>query len=62
MQQMSMEHRPHDCRHTCVSLLTTAGIDERMIKKIVGHKGQGVTETVYTHFEINALLDAIDKI
>lgn len=62
MQQMSMEHRPHDCRHTCISLLTTAGIDERMIKKIVGHKGQGVTEVVYTHFEISALLDAIDKI
>ena len=33
-----------------------------MVKKIVGHKGQGVTQTVYTHFEIEALLDAINKI
>lgn len=62
LEQMHMEHRPHDCRHTCVSLLASAGIDERMIKKIVGHKGQGVTQTVYTHFEITTLLDAIDKI
>lgn len=49
-------------RHTCVSLLTEAGVDERMIKKIVGHKGIGVTQQVYTHFEIAALIEAIDKI
>lgn len=62
MQQMNMEHTPHEARHTCVSLLADAGVDERMVKKIVGHKGQGVTQTVYTHFEIEALLDAINKI
>lgn len=62
LQQMGVAHRPHDCRHTCVSLLAEAGVDERMIKKIVGHKGQGVTQQVYTHFEIEALIDAIDKI
>lgn len=53
---------PHCTRHTCISMLTTAGVDERIIKKIVGHKGQGVTETVYTHFEIEELIDAINKI
>ena len=62
MQQMNLTHRPHDTRHTCVSLLADAGVDERMVKKIVGHKGQGVTQTVYTHFEIEALLEAINKI
>jgi integrase len=55
-------HRPHDTRHTCVSMLTTAGVDERIIKKIVGHKGQGVTETVYTHLELPLKLEAINKI
>ena len=59
---LAEERRPHDCRHTCVSLLTQAGVDERLIKKIVGQKGQGVTQQVYTHFEIKALLDAINKI
>ena len=53
---------PHCARHTCVSMLTTAGVDERVIKKIVGHKGQGVTETVYTHLELPIKLEAINKI
>lgn len=63
VDQMGMpDHRPHDTRHTCISLLTAAGIDDKIIKKIVGHKGQSVTETVYTHFEIQQLIDAIDLI
>lgn len=62
MDQAGMKHRPHDTRHTCISMLTVAGVDERIIKKIVGHKGQGVTQIVYTHFEIAELLDAINKI
>lgn len=45
-----------------VSLLTAVNVDERTIKRIVGHKGQGVTQQVYTHFEIETLLEAIDKI
>lgn len=55
-------HTPHDTRHTCVSLLTAAGVDERLIQRIVGHKGQGVTQVVYTHWEIEDLINAIDKI
>lgn len=62
MDQMGMTHTPHETRHTCISLLTAKYVDERIIKKIVGHKGQGVTETVYTHFEIDELLEAINKI
>lgn len=62
VDQMGIAHTPHCTRHTCVSLLAAAGVDERLVKKIVGHKGQGVTETVYTHFEIDELLDAINKI
>ena len=45
-----------------ISLLAEAGVDDRLVKKIVGHKGQGVTQQVYTHFEIQALLEAINKI
>ena len=55
-------HRPHDTRHTCISLLTTAKVDERFIQKIVGHKGQNVTRNVYTHLEIQELIQEIDKI
>lgn len=62
MLAMSMKHLPHDTRHTCISLLTVAGVDERLIKKIVGHKGQGVTQRVYTHIDIEEMLIAINKI
>lgn len=62
MDIVRMDHRPHDTRHTCVSLLTEAGVDQRVIRKIVGHKGQGVTETVYTHLELPIKLEAINKI
>ncbi len=56
------EHKPHDTRHTCISMLTVAGVDERLIKKIVGHSGKGVTENVYTHIEMEELLKAINTI
>ena len=62
MNQMSMEHRPHDTRHTCVSMLKVAGVDDTVIRKIVGHKGQGVTEQVYTHYQLAELLEAINRI
>lgn len=59
---MMMNHKPHDTRHTCVSLLTEVGVDERIIKKIVGHKGEGVTQAVYTHLDMDVKLEAINKI
>lgn len=62
MERCEMTHRPHDTRHTCISMLATAGIDDKIIKKIVGHKGQSVTEVVYTHFDFDELLKAINKI
>ena len=62
MDILGMDHRPHDTRHTCISFLTEKGVDERIIRKIVGHKGMGVTETVYTHFELPVKLEAINRI
>jgi integrase len=62
LSQLGMDHLPHDTRHTFVSLLVKAGVDKVLIQRIVGHKGKDVTDTVYTHFEIKQLVDAIDKI
>lgn len=62
MEEMNLKHRPHDTRHTCISMLTEAGVDDRIIKRIVGHKGQGVTDIVYTHLELPIKLEAINKI
>ncbi|MDO4922702.1 MAG: site-specific integrase [Peptococcaceae bacterium] len=62
MEELGMNHKPHDTRHTCVSLLTEKKADERIIKKIVGHKGQGVTQSVYTHLDLDSKLEAINLI
>ncbi len=62
MEQSGYTHTPHDTRHTFISLMTEKSVDERIIKKIVGHKGQGVTETVYTHLELPIKLEAVNKI
>ncbi len=63
MEDLDMKHRPHDTRHTCISLLATAKVQPTIIKKIVGHSGtQSLTERVYTHLDIKELLDAINMI
>lgn len=62
MEELGFSHLPHDTRHTCVSLLVQAGVDDRIVKKIVGHKGFGVTEAVYTHLDLPTKLEAINRI
>lgn len=52
---------PHSTRHTAISLMTDAGIDERLIKKIVGHSSGDITGH-YTHAYIDSLVREIDKI
>ena len=63
MEQLKINRTPHCCRHTCVSMLAEAGVDQTIIKKIVGHSGaMTLTEKVYTHFDIKELVNAINKI
>jgi integrase len=62
MQALDLKHKPHDTRHTCASLLKTAKIQSVIIKKILGHKSQDITDDVYTEFEIAPLLEAINLI
>lgn len=50
----------HDCRHTYITLLTKAEVPERVIKRLVGHAG-GVTQDVYTHYDMDYLIATVDK-
>ena len=54
-----MNHTPHDTRHTCISLLTEAGVDERLIQQIVGHKGANVTRSRLCDLTIILLNSAV---
>ena len=63
MESLGFNHMPHETRHTCISMLAEAHVDQVMIKKIVGHSGaMTLTERVYTHLDVEALLEAINKI
>lgn len=56
------DHLPHDTRHTTATLLHSAKVDPYIVKRILGHSVQDITEKVYTHFSDKDLLKAIDKI
>lgn len=63
MADLGMSHLPHDTRHTTISLLARSDVNQTIIKRIVGHSGtMSITEKVYTHFEIQQLIDAINII
>lgn len=63
MEQLKIDRTPYCCRHTCISMLAEAGINQTIIKKIAGHSGaMTLTEKVYPHFDIKELVDAINKI
>ena len=49
MDQFHMQHRPHDTRHTFITLAKEDGLDEYILKLIVGHAISDLTEKVYTH-------------
>lgn len=62
MEYFGMVHTPHECRHTLASMLDSADINRTVIKLILGHSLEGVTERVYTHKSVRELLRAIDKV
>ena len=60
-QKILPDHTPHDTRHTFMSLMAEADVDDRIVKAIVGHKPTDITEH-YTHFSFETLLEAVNKI
>ena len=40
MEQLNINRTPYRCRHTCISMLAKAGINQTIIKKIVGTQVQ----------------------
>lgn len=60
MEQLEMDHRPHDCRHTFATLMDNAGANKLSIKRIMGHASKDITDKIYTHKDIEELKKAID--
>jgi integrase len=62
MKRLNLEHRPHDTRHTFVTKAKAAGMDEYILKLIVGHAIKDITEKIYTHRTIEDMQREIKKI
>lgn len=54
-------HRPHDPRKTFVTMAKKAGVDDLVIKRLVGHETGDLTEDVYTERDLAWLLNEIEK-
>lgn len=61
LDDTKVEHTVHDTRHTFVSEMSRLGIDNLIIKRIVGHSDKDITEH-YTHKNLEDLLQAIDQL
>jgi len=62
MKRLELDHKPHDTRHTFITNAKEAGMDEYILKLIVGHAIEDVTEKVYTHRTLEDMRKAIEKI
>ncbi|MBK6895673.1 MAG: site-specific integrase [Alphaproteobacteria bacterium] len=55
----------HSLRHSFITYLSAAGVDEANIKSLVGHEPDTVTTQIYTHYGVEHLptfKDAIEKL
>jgi len=55
-------HRPHDTRHTFITKGKSAGMNEYILKMIIGHEISDITEKVYTHRTLEELRSEMEKI
>lgn len=60
--KLGMQHRPHDTRHTFITKAKDANMNEYILKLIVGHAIEDVTEKVYTHRTMQQLQEEMTKI
>lgn len=63
MKELNLNHTIHETRHTFISQMVMRNVNQTILKKIVGHKSfMSLTEKVYTHIEIQELLDEINNL
>lgn len=58
LKEIGITHHPADCRHTYITFAKEQQMDEYLLKLIVGHQIEDVTEKVYTHRKISELIAA----
>lgn len=62
MGTLGMKHHPADARHTFITCAKERNMNEYILKKIVGHAIEDVTEKTYTHRQIRQLCQAVSSL
>lgn len=63
IKKAGLKHiRFHDLRHSCASLMLTAGVPMKVASQILGHSSIGITADLYTHVLTDLKKDAAVKI
>lgn len=52
---------PHTTRHTYASRAVKEGVAPEVLQKILGHADYATTANIYTHLDIDTLIDAVNK-
>ena len=62
IQQLELDsnHKPHDTRHTFATDMDNINANKLCIKRIMGHASKDITDNVYTHKDIERLIEAVD--
>ena len=55
------DHRPHDPRKTFITMAKKAGVDEYVIKRLIGHRITDITERTYTERDLEWLRAELEK-
>lgn len=62
MNQLGMNHKSHDGRHTLATELDNIEANEVCTKIILGHAIDNITKGVYAHKNLQQLIDTINLV
>lgn len=62
MEELKLEHLPHDGRHTFATFADKCDLNPNMVKRIMGHTIDDITQNVYTHKDAADLVNAVNQI
>lgn len=57
----STKHTPHECRHSFATYAAASRMNPILVKKILGHSAQDLTQDTYTHAMVEDLVEEIEK-
>ena len=58
--KLNKDHKPHDARHTFATFMDRTTANKLCVKRIMGHASKDLTECVYTHKDIEGLIDTVN--